>query len=1217
MRRVPLTVFLAAAFAGSCSRAVEPLPFGGHPPAASIEASQDSVLFSALRTARQLAATVYDSDGREIPDARVSWSSDDTRVATVGPNGLVVSRGPGTARVTAAHGSLTAGVTVTVEQELALLELEPTPLNLIAGDSGRLALTGFDPRGFAIAATALPPVVWSSSDETVAAVSVEDPARLSARVAARSRGHAGVTARAGGMEATARVQVFGQPASLSLSPTVLPLFAGRTGVLELSALDSEGAAIAPDALRGVSWSSGDESVATVSCQCPREDLAAAQALAPGTVAVTASVAEPGGHSLTASAQIVVEIRTDREVLEEIYQELDGVRWRDATGWLSDAPLGDWYGVTADAEGTVTGLDLSNNNMFGLFPEALVELTGVRTLLLHGNPLMLGTIPASIGRLTSLTSLRLGSTALTGTIPSTFGQLTALRMLDLADTSLSGPIPPELGNLVQLDTLELWNVPLSGTLPPELGRLTGMERLWIGFTNIEGPVPPELGNLTSATSVFLAANRLSGPLPPELGRLGSLERLWLYGQDLSGSLPAAWTGMTSLEILDVANNNLSGTVPEWTGMANLSAFIADGNQLSGSLAPLVERTGLTRLGVGDNNFAGPLAEFADPASVTILRLGGNQFTGPLPASYSALSALRELDLSDLPGLSGNLPDWTGDLRSLEVLRLADNPGMTGPVTRRLRHLSRMREFNTSGSGLCLPSGDEALLRWYRNLTRARVDPCETPASQAYLVQGVQSLEHPVPLIAGRQALLRVFVASRQATELGLPRVEARFYRGGNRVHEVASPARDGPPIPQYLLEGDLARSVNFEIPGDLIQPGTEFLVHIDPEGALPESLGVTRRIPSSGKIELDVRQPPPLEVMWVPWVWTETLDSAAVAAASDLTGQWETTPLLDDTRTLLPLPEIRPGAHPPVLTSTIDGYRLLAATRLLRLTSGETGVRRWMGLIPGMANELAGLAYRPGLTSVAVLNGFVIAHELGHNLGLQHAPCGGAGGPDEHYPEPDGAIGAWGYDFGEAELVSPSRPDLMGYCGGYWISPYHFNAVLGFRDSPQDDPALPSERGAAPARRQTLVVWGGLDDSGQPYLMPSLVIDARPREPTEDGPYLLEGLDAAGSPVFSRRFGMETAADGTLPGFVFTLPAYPSWKQLARLRLTGPGGRVASIDRSGRGVEPVALIRDSATGRITAFLHGAAAEEAAAGRAELARSGAEVLFGRGTPQNKDW
>ena len=42
----------------------------------------------------------------------------------------------------------------------------------------------------------------------------------------------------------------------------------------------------------------------------------------------------------------------------IYNATDGPNWVDNTNWLTDAPLGEWYGVSTDARGRVFELDLS-------------------------------------------------------------------------------------------------------------------------------------------------------------------------------------------------------------------------------------------------------------------------------------------------------------------------------------------------------------------------------------------------------------------------------------------------------------------------------------------------------------------------------------------------------------------------------------------------------------------------------------------------------------------------------------------------------------------------------------------------------------------------------------------------------------------------------------------------------------------------------------------
>ena len=45
---------------------------------------------------------------------------------------------------------------------------------------------------------------------------------------------------------------------------------------------------------------------------------------------------------------------DREALEAVYDATDGPNWHKADNWLTDAPLGEWSGVRADAAGRVIG-----------------------------------------------------------------------------------------------------------------------------------------------------------------------------------------------------------------------------------------------------------------------------------------------------------------------------------------------------------------------------------------------------------------------------------------------------------------------------------------------------------------------------------------------------------------------------------------------------------------------------------------------------------------------------------------------------------------------------------------------------------------------------------------------------------------------------------------------------------------------------------------------
>ncbi len=161
---------------------------------------------------------------------------------------------------------------------------------------------------------------------------------------------------------------------------------------------------------------------------------------------------------------------DRAELAALYHEMGGANWTDSTNWLSDAHIGEWYGVTTDPDGRVTELDLYENG-------------------------------------------------LSGNIPSGLGNLTNLKALFLRNNRLSGQIPPELGNLANLAALSLSNNQLTGQIPPELGNLANMTALVLSNNQLTGQIPSSLGNLNNLTYLELRGNRLTGCVP------GGLNDVW--------------------------------------------------------------------------------------------------------------------------------------------------------------------------------------------------------------------------------------------------------------------------------------------------------------------------------------------------------------------------------------------------------------------------------------------------------------------------------------------------------------------------------------------------------------------------------------------------------------------------------------------------------------------------------------------------------------------
>lgn len=156
------------------------------------------------------------------------------------------------------------------------------------------------------------------------------------------------------------------------------------------------------------------------------------------------------------------VAADRAALAALYNSADGANWGNNDNWLSDAPLGDWYGVETDDSGRIARLYLKDG--------------------------------------------------LNGTIPPELGNLANLNHLDLHSNQLNGTIPPELGNLANLHGLDLGRNQLSGAIPAELGSLTNLTKLDLGGNRLNGTIPPALGNLVNLYELSLSGNRLTGCVP---------------------------------------------------------------------------------------------------------------------------------------------------------------------------------------------------------------------------------------------------------------------------------------------------------------------------------------------------------------------------------------------------------------------------------------------------------------------------------------------------------------------------------------------------------------------------------------------------------------------------------------------------------------------------------------------------------------------------------
>ena len=351
----------------------------------------------------------------------------------------------------------------------------------------------------------------------------------------------------------------------------------------------------------------------------REPTEASTQTPSATPTPVASPTPPGPLPTAESADGVTATETpaasispgaDREALVALYRATGGPNWKNRGNWLSSAEIGDWYGVTADADGRVIALDLRSNQLEGELPPELGDLGNLKELIIRKNELT-GKIPPELGGLSDLEVLDIYANELSGDIPAELGRLTNLRKLVLGYNRLSGEIPAGLGNLTRLEELDFRVNGLTGKIPPQLGDLANLRSMNLSSNGLEGELPPELGNLTRVEELRLGGNQLSGEIPPELGNLTRVEELRLGGNQLTGGIPPELGDLNWLLELGLSGNALSGCIPD---TLRIHYYLAEELDLD-FCAPTEDSAADGSRDKAD--YLGPNTEYIDPALVALL------------------------------------------------------------------------------------------------------------------------------------------------------------------------------------------------------------------------------------------------------------------------------------------------------------------------------------------------------------------------------------------------------------------------------------------------------------------------------------------------------------------------------------------------------------------------------------------------------------------------
>lgn len=494
------------------------------------------------------------------------------------------------------------------------------------------------------------------------------------------------------------------------------------------------------------------------------------------------------------------------------------------------------------------------------------------------------------------------------------------------------------------------------------------------------------------------------------------------------------------------------------------------------------------------------------------------------------------------------------------------------------------------------------------------------SNVWLTQGTQRPDRSIPLVVGgRSVLVNVSGTLTQPFTGALPTIRVQVSNGAGGTHEDVQPMNGQPgPVPD---EGRPVHQV--VIPAALVGPDLRVTVTANPGGAVPEASLSDNQWPASGTPPvIPVRTVQPLEVHLVPIRLTQ--DGTVGPVTPDNLDEY-----LLATRQMFPWAGLSVTIGPVFSTDVAFGggtpaawVQILPQLDLLRVTEGTS--RYYVGSLrpaPGVTFvQNGGWGYIPAnpasigpatRTSLVVGVGWfnrqrqtteLVAHELAHNHGRLHAPCGNPAGVDAGYPHPSSGTGVWTHDLyrfetgltGSVLALSPAEGfDLLSYCQPVWTSDYTYLGLLNARSQPVS---------AAPGAPCDCLLIGGTVSPDGVTLAPVFRAEAYTALPERPGGHWLEGLDAAGQVIF--RHGLDPTPVDHAPGVAQFLVALPrelaGGDRLASIRLVDPRGRTAFAPQGTSAAAPLAarrlggdrvevtwdpraepgvLVRDPATGRV--------------------------------------
>lgn len=412
-----------------------------------------------------------------------------------------------------------------------------------------------------------------------------------------------------------------------------------------------------------------------------------------------------------------------------------------------------------------------------------------------------------------------------------------------------------------------------------------------------------------------------------------------------------------------------------------------------------------------------------------------------------SGVQVAGFSPTSGLAGSQVSITG--MNLDKVVSASIASVAATIVSRSSNLLIL-QVPPGGSGAILLVADGANVSVGNFVlttgpNKASVTISRVEVAQTYLQAPGDFYQRLVP---GKAALLRVVVAAQDGTVSPIVQLTAS---AGNLV--LGSVQLIGPATLSATPQvGDLAQSFNTKLPANWLRENLKLQIDVDPQKVNTNGASYTAQ-PLVGKTTN-------FNLVLVPLSISEGNLEAVV-------------PDLTSVKTLLG--KVLPIPEASIKLTQRAAYRLTSVTKvktddewskalseLDTLRDAEGQQKHYYGFVPddNFQSGNSGLGYVPnsagngdsrtsiGLDARQSFHLRTMTHELGHNLGRDHAPCGGVTSPDPAFPYANGSLGpTLIYDNVTELLAVISKPsDVMGYCQGSWFSDYNYFHIQSWLES---------------------------------------------------------------------------------------------------------------------------------------------------------------------------